>query len=406
MKHKLFRGLVLLALLIMASTVIAQEEEEITRTGFRPDAPTYGIRGPHSVGTMDMVVNNEERPLPVTIWYPAINPDGLAETHTYPVIYPPVFPPLEAYGMALFEAQPAVENGPYPLVVWSHGFTSFRTQNTFFGEHLASWGFVVIAPDHLGMTASDMANEPDTFYQMYYNAPRDVSLVIDFADTINADGRLAGMIDTDNIASTGHSSGGFTALQAAGGQLDLAGLLDFCETVEGASFDCPFVVPDATNLASLYGLNDVPEDLLPAIGDERIDAIIPLAPDQIFFGETGLNNVTLPTLYMVGEADMLVPYDQVQAGFASLGSETAFMVAFDYGGHGMFQDTCERFPAMAQFGFYELCAEQVWDKLRAHDIINHYATAFLLWQLNGDDTAATVYVDTPETFTGVQVIEK
>lgn len=406
MKHKIFSGIVLLALLLVVSTAIAQEEEEATRTGFRPDAPTYGVRGPHPVGTMDMVIDNEERPLPVTIWYPALNVDGVEEAHTYPVIYPPAFPPLEAYGMALFEADPDTESGPYPLVVWSHGFAYIRAGSTFFGEHLASWGFVVIAPDHLGMTASELGSDPGTFYPMYYNSPRDVSLVIDFAETINADGVMAGMVDTEHIAATGHSSGGFTALQAGGAQLDLAGLLEFCEDVGGASFDCPYVASSAEELAALYGLSGVPDDLLPSLGDDRIDALIPLAPDQVFFGETGLNNVTLPTLYMAGVSDMSVPIEDIRAGFASLGSETAYRVEFDYGGHGLFQDTCERFPALIAFGFYDLCGEKVWDKLRAQDIINHYAASFLLWQLKDDETAAAVFGDSPETFTGVEVIVK
>lgn len=399
-------GLFLITIFLSIS-ISAQEDGAITRTGYRPDAPTYGVHGPYAVGTMDMVVDNEDRPFSVTLWYPALNPEGLEEVHVYPANYPPVFPPLEVYGSALFEAEPDSANGPYPLVVWAHGFTSFRTMNTFLGEHLASWGFVVIGPDFPDMDASTIANEPDTFYPMYYNNPRDVSSTIDFAETLNIDGVMAGMIDTEHVGVAGHSSGGFTTLQAAGGQLDLAGLLAFCEEVgEDDSFDCPMVLSSADEIAALYGLNSIPEDLLPSLGDDRIDAIIPLAPDQVFFGETGLNNVTVPTLYMSGTDDLLVPYEDVQAGFASLGSEIAFLVEFDYAGHGLFQDTCDRFPAMIQFGFYELCAEKVWDKLRAHDLINHYATSFLLWQLKGDETAAAVYSDTPDTFTGVEVIGK
>lgn len=406
MNNTFFRGLVLFALMTITLTVVAQDGEggEVPRTGFRPDAPTYGIRGEYPVGTIDMMIEDEERPLPVTIWYPALNLDGLPEVHNYPVMYPPVLPPLEVFGAALFEAEPDAENGPYPLVIFSHGFTTFRTQNSFFAEHLASWGFVVMAPDHIDMTVDNFGKDPATFYPMYYNTPQDVSRTIDFAESINADGMMAGMIDMEHIAAAGHSSGGFTALQAVGGQLDLAGLLELCEEREGASFDCPHAVPEAEALAALYGLDGVPDDLLPAIGDDRIDAIIPLAPDQIFFGETGLNNVTVPTLYMVGNQDEYIPFDEFETGFSSLGSEIAYMVEFDYGGHGMFQDTCERYPALVSFGLYSLCGEVVWDKLRAHDITNHYATSFLLWQLTDDEAAAATFGDTPETFPGVEVI--
>lgn len=389
---------------VVAFAVTAQEDEMAARTGLRPDAPTYGIRGPHPVGTMEMQLDNEERPLPLTIWYPALNPDGLEESHTYPVIYPAVFPPLEAYGNALFEAAPDTENGPYPLVVWSHGFSNIRAGSLYLMEHLASWGFVVIAPDHLGMTANEMANEPDTFYPMYHNTPRDVSLVIDFAEAINDGGILAGMIDLEHIAASGHSSGGFTALQASGAALDLDAVA-VCD--EDPYFDCPLVVGQEEEIAALYGLDSVPEDgMLPTIGDDRIDVVIPLAGDQRMFGETGLNGVTIPTLYMIGTRDGFGLYEDSLVGFPTLGSDTAYMVVFEYADHGLFGDTCATFPAMEMFGFYDLCAEKVWDKLRAHDLINHYATAFLQWQLKGEEDASAVFSADGEQFPAVEVIEK
>lgn len=407
MTLKRYMTFLTLLLLMVGFTLSLSAQEEVTRTGYRPDAPTYGIRGPHPVGTMEMILDNEERPLPMTIWYPALNPDELEEVHTYPVIYPAVFPPLEAYGQALFEAEPNTADGPYPLVVFSHGFMNFRTGNLYIAEHLASWGFVVIAPDHLGMTANELANEIDTFYPMYYNNPTDVSLVIDFAEEATMSGVLEGMIDVEHIAASGHSSGGFTALQAVGAQIDVNAAAMACE--EGTAFgeECGALASFGSEIAALYGLNELPEDgILPSIGDDRIDAVVPLAPDNLEFGETGLSSVTVPALYMVGTHDMLIPYEETTSGFESLGSDTAYMIAFEYANHGLFQNTCPQFPAMAEYGFYELCAEKVWDKERAHDLINHYATAFLLWQLKGDATADDVFMDDAETPLAVEVIGK
>lgn len=406
MKHSFFRGLVLLALFTVMFTVIAQDEGDdgTTRTGLRLDAPTYGIRGEYPVGTMEMMLSDEARPLPMTVWYPALNPEGLEEGHTYTVHYPPVFADLEAYGHALFEAAPDTAGGPYPLVIFSHGFTGHRTASIYLMEHLASWGFVVIAPDHIGMTAGEVLNEVDTFYPVYYNTPVDVSLVIDFAEIATQDGVLAGMIDTNQIASSGHSAGGFAALQAAGAQLDLNNLATLCAE-SYVSNDCDYAVPFAEEIAALYGLENPPEGLSPSIADDRIDAIIPLAPDQLLFGETGLNNVSVPTLYMLGNRDGFIPFEDFEAGFNSLGSDTAYMLVFDYGDHGIFQDTCETFPAMVAFGLYDTCAEKVWDKLRAHDIMNHYATAFLLWQLREDADAAAIF-ENPEMIVGTELIEK
>ena len=40
------------------------------------------------------------------------------------------------------------QNGPYPLVIFSHGLGGNRTQNTIIIEELASHGYVVIAIEH------------------------------------------------------------------------------------------------------------------------------------------------------------------------------------------------------------------------------------------------------------------
>lgn len=44
----------------------------------------------------------------------------------------------------------AVADGSFPLVFFSHGFGGFRQQSSFLTAHLATWGFVVAAPEHAG----------------------------------------------------------------------------------------------------------------------------------------------------------------------------------------------------------------------------------------------------------------
>ena len=56
---------------------------------------------------------------------------------------------------ALRDAAPA-DLSPCPLVVFSHGNSGLRRQSTFLTTHLASWGFVVAAPDHTGNTFEEM----------------------------------------------------------------------------------------------------------------------------------------------------------------------------------------------------------------------------------------------------------
>ncbi|NJN37331.1 MAG: hypothetical protein HC794_10175 [Nitrospiraceae bacterium] len=71
-----------LVLMMLASSIMAQDE--VTPSGARSDAPTYGVRGAYAVGTRDLVIEGETS-LDITVWYPALNPNNLAETITYPL---------------------------------------------------------------------------------------------------------------------------------------------------------------------------------------------------------------------------------------------------------------------------------------------------------------------------------
>ena len=50
---------------------------------------------------------------------------------------------------AYADAPPATEAAAYPVVIFSHGFAGYPEQSLDITTHLASWGFVVAAPDHV-----------------------------------------------------------------------------------------------------------------------------------------------------------------------------------------------------------------------------------------------------------------
>jgi hypothetical protein len=150
----LIAALALPALLILPS-VDAQEGPKPEAVGLRPDAPPYALHGPYWVGTRDYMIGGDGHPLALTVWYPALNPDGAEESITYhidtaaklPFELPDWYESI-VLGHALADAPPDVSGGPYPLVVYSHGFGIYRQSAAYMLEHLASYGFVVIAPDH------------------------------------------------------------------------------------------------------------------------------------------------------------------------------------------------------------------------------------------------------------------
>lgn len=199
---------------------------EVTTTTTQP-APDpalavteYAERGPFPVGITTLQL--AKGPL-VEVWYPAV--EGTTGTDTYDVRD---FTP-EALRALLTGDAPATftidagrdagvatgPDGPFPLVVFSHGYTGMRVQSSFLTSHLASWGFVVAAPDHpsrdltnvLGGTASgDRDDSVD-----------DLLATVDLLTAANQEPSSAfhELLDLNRVAAVGHSAGGGTVLGAA-----------------------------------------------------------------------------------------------------------------------------------------------------------------------------------------------
>jgi len=94
-----------------------------------------------------------------------------------------------------------------------------RHQSTFLMTHLASWGVVVAAPDHVGNTFTEMLALPDeasrraTHRRMRRLRPHDLHAVLRaLCDEAHlADRRPP--IDPQRLGAFGHSFGGWTALK-------------------------------------------------------------------------------------------------------------------------------------------------------------------------------------------------
>ncbi|NJL45796.1 MAG: hypothetical protein HC922_08890 [Leptolyngbyaceae cyanobacterium SM2_3_12] len=80
---------------------------------------------------------------------------------------------------------PQEVSGPVPVVIVSHGFGAVKEDFIFLNEHLASHGYAVLAPDHVG---SDLAYREgylegrlNTLLSPieFINRPREISFLID-----------------------------------------------------------------------------------------------------------------------------------------------------------------------------------------------------------------------------------
>jgi predicted dienelactone hydrolase len=148
--------------------------------------------------------------------------------------------------------------GVFPLVVHSHGFMDGRLGESYLGQHLATRGYVVAAPD---FPLSNGNSPGGATFQDTPNQPLDVRFVI---DQLLA-GELAPSIDANRIGISGLSLGGLTALLTA---------------------------------------------FHPRLRDPRVKAAMTLAAPACFLLPAFYQNATLPLLLVQGDADLLVPIEQ------------------------------------------------------------------------------------------------
>jgi len=180
--------------------------------------------GPYTVGVTTLQLSDRQ----VEVWYPA---DPGAEAGRSKATYdvrdwlPTAFQAKVPPGTAPFTTDAyrdvtASGRGPFPLVLFSHGYAGFRDQSTLLTTHLASWGFVVAAPDHLERGLASV------FGQKPANPRTDVQVLRETADLLHSEsasagGPLHGRVRSGRLAVVGHSAGGFAAIQF-GSQPDVA----------------------------------------------------------------------------------------------------------------------------------------------------------------------------------------
>ncbi len=393
---------VLMTLATSIGGVIAQEGTEFDRSGFRPDAPAYGVRGAHAVGTRGLLIDGNA-PLDLTIWYPAEAAGNTEEVIAYPyATNPDTTMGMEptVTGMAISDAPYNLEAGSYPLVILSHGFSLGRTGYAWLAEHLASHGFVVVAPQHYELVDETISD----FWRAAITRPQEIVTVLDY---VESNEKFAGLVDMERVAVVGHSYGGYTALALAGARIDIEGMEALCESAEQSgdpnAWLCGMVLPYISDMAELAGFDTVPDGLWDSWGDSRVDVIVSMAGDAYFFNEAGLANISIPVMAIGGTGDTGTPYLWgAHPTYEYVSSATKGRVALENAEHMIFGATCEALPWFTEIGFNAYCSDPVWDMDRAHDLVNHFTTAFLLATLKGDVDAAALLEPDAVQFNGIR----
>lgn len=285
--------------------------------------------GPQKVGYLEFSYSydapgqEEPREIPVKVWYPA-DPATDADPARY-AVGGIVNVPTE---VALREPAPSTD-GPFPTVIYSHGSGGEGLLAYPYGEHLASWGWVVFAPNHVGNTALDgvqMSFAP--FLATTLHRVTDIRALL---DTLEAgfESPVSGIADLNNVVLFGHSFGGYTTLALGGADLDTDLLVETCAGYGEDS--CEFINQEEVQAAFRAGL-----------GDSRIDAIVPQAPALIpLFAEGEIDSIELPVMLQSGRMDKTLP-DEVHAipAWEALDGPDDIWVEMPLGGHFSFISIC------------------------------------------------------------------
>lgn len=400
--------LVLLALVFLVASPIQTlaQAKGPDPVGLRPDAPDYAKHGPFWVGMREFVLEDKDHPLTVNVWYPALNPTNAKESATYTVLdYVAIrmaFPDQKDWtmqGAAIVNAPPDSSRGPYPLVIYSHGRGGWTAAGLFLAEHLASMGFVVMAAQHYGPGESPVEFVGRTQVVRLQDVRRELV----YAEKISAAGGvLAGMVDSKHSGIIGHSDGGSTALLMGGARFDLTAFAQQCaknpDDPQNQS-DCP-MLNDIPKMLDLTKQTSAPVGPWPDLGDPRIIAVVSQAGSVGWLGPTGLASLKVPALVEVGTTDSY-GYSFATTIYDSVSSAQKAQVVFNGADHFVFTTKCSESKWAMDIGFAWVCSDPVWDMDRAHDLINHLTTAFLLDTLKGDQAAHKALLPDAVTFPGV-----
>ncbi|MFA6954477.1 MAG: hypothetical protein WC538_01245 [Thermoanaerobaculia bacterium] len=169
-------------------------------------------------------------------------------------------------------------DGPFPVILFSHGLGSSRQGYVYLGREWASRGYVAIHLQHIGSDSEVLRTRG---YRAIYHAaydpkeyverPHDVSFVIDTleARARERSGEIWGKVDLTRIGVAGHSYGGHTTLTLSG------------------------------------MLVNFPDDGSRSFRDERVKAALILSPPSMTWSPSpeAFVPIGIPTIHMSGTRD-------------------------------------------------------------------------------------------------------
>lgn len=209
-----------------AGTDTSTATGDASSSGDTGELPMWLGPGPNAVGhATTTLMLADGRSGRVQWWYPAeaageptplveLEPAGPERDALAPLVEAAPEPCTRKLLGSTADATPLVGES-WPVVVFSHCSECVRYSGASIAEQLASWGFAVVAPDHVDNTLFDQLDGTSVGVDPTFLPIRgeDITRVIDAveADVADVPEPLRGRLDVGRLGMMGHSFGSVTA---------------------------------------------------------------------------------------------------------------------------------------------------------------------------------------------------
>ena len=355
--------------------------------------------GPYDVGVKTITINaDSERPLTVDVWFPLDDAAG-APAHEYTLI-----PGLVDVSDNAVDAEPTSmsTDGPFPLVIYSHGSGGLRYIASDYTEAIASYGYVVASADHTGNTTLDgllctRTAGPVTALNRVNDIQAMINGMLDPTSTETV-GFVAN-VDPENIAVTGHSVGGFTTFAAVTGYENDLGAVPADDRIDAIIPLAPAIGGDrppidqstttTTDPDRVDPCANAPDPATPELTPDEIEA----ARNRKSITDEQLAAITVPAMIIVGTDDVSTPVEpNVTRAWEFSNSDPLYRVELVAAEHQSFTNAChyylDLFPtwsadlqtltrSLLESWSDQGCGDGTMDIQRAQDLTNTFAITFL-----------------------------
>ena len=241
--------------------------------------------------TLDLQDTVTGERFPVAVWYPtrAVPAPLFLNASLAACRLPAILCRRIAFEMVVAATAPPTD-GPFGLIVISHGSGGLALNHRDLAMALAARGYVAAAPTHPRGADNDISGD-----SVWIGRPTQISRII---DAVFADRDLKPRVERGRVGVVGHSNGGYTALAVAGAPPTPRSMMEHCRQHRDDTRFCGF--GGARTREATAGSGAIPD-----VRDARVRAIVLLAPNALPFTDDALRKITVPVRLYAAERDDL-----------------------------------------------------------------------------------------------------